>query len=175
MLNMDIRNALKELAEGIKVEILRRLSSNIGINTKRGVGYNTLINSNLSRSIQVKVVGNDTLTFTIASYYIAVSAGRKAGAKRPPIDAILKWIREKNIDTTWAKTENAAAWAIAKSIEKEGIKGRPFIGTDPNDLINENVDDININLILTFLDDYFGKWSDNIFEEIIKEIDKYFK
>lgn len=172
---MDIRNALKELAEGIKVEILRRLSSSIGINTKRGVGYNTLINSKLSRSIRVDVAGDNALTFTIANYYIAVSAGRKAGAKRPPIKAIFDWITDKEIDyTPWAKSQNAAAWAIAKSIEKDGIKGRPFIGTDPKDLINKDVDGININLILTFLDDYFDTWSDKIFKEIMKEIDKWF-
>lgn len=170
---MDIRKALQELANEVKVEILLRLRSNLGINTNPRVMSNTLIGSNLESSIKVSVDDNSTLSFVIANYYMVVTAGRKANSKMPPIKAILDWIKRKDIDTSWASSQNAAAWAIAKSIAKEGYRGRPFIGFDPNDRVNEDVD-VDLDLILTFLDDYFDTWRDKIFEEITKELDKFF-
>ena len=159
---MDIKKALQQLADGIKVEIMKGLRQH-GLNER--AGFNTLLDSNLARSIQVNTNGTDMLTFSIAEYYIYVVSGRRKGARRPPIEAILKWIREKGIDTSWAKTENQAAWAIAKSIQERGIKARAFIQYDEGE---------DVAKILPFLDNFFDIWADNVFNDIMQVIDVYF-
>jgi len=47
--------------------------------------------------------------------------GRGANKTPPPIKALIPWMNRHGIDKT-------AVWAISKSIGKEGIKPRPFMG-----------------------------------------------
>lgn len=159
---MNLKQALQELADGIKVEIIKSLNEH-GFNDR--AGFNTLLDSNLARSIQVNSNGTNMLTLSIAEHYIYVVSGRRKGARRPPIEAILRWIREKGIDTSWAKTENQAAWAIAKSIQERGIKARAFIQYDEGE---------DVAKILPFLDSFFAKWSDEIFDKIMEQLNKFF-
>ena len=74
---MDIQNALRELASDIKQEVLRRMSSDLGVNRKTGT--NTLDGSELMKSVDTKVVDDNTIVFEIADYYTYVVGGRKPG------------------------------------------------------------------------------------------------
>ena len=170
---MELKDALQELARMVKNEIILNLHSPVGINQK--VGTNTLIGSNLEKSIDVKVMGDNTLVFVIAGYYNAITAGRRPNAKRPPIDAIEKWIDKKHIDISKMgfKSITSAAYVIANNIAKNGIKARGFIGFDENEMVNGEATG-NLDKILPFLDDFFDKWSDDVFEMITNEIDKFF-
>lgn len=76
------------------------------------------------------VIQNDTYSavLNVADYYKYVEWGRKRGGKMPPISAILKWVRVKpviarpNTLTGRVPTQQQLAWAIAKSIQQNGIE-----------------------------------------------------
>lgn len=63
----------------------------------------------------------------VADYYKYVEWGRRRGGKMPPVSAILKWVRVKPViarPTTLSgrvPTQQQLAWAIAKSIQQNGI------------------------------------------------------
>ena len=65
-------------------------------------------------------------TIKIPGYGEYVNTGRRKGAKMPPIQPILEWVRVRRI-TTPKYTQPQLAWAIAKSISIKGIKPTPFI------------------------------------------------
>lgn len=167
---MELKTALKELAEDVKKEILRRLHSSVGINHR--VGRNTLIGSDLEASISVTKGDEDTIVFGIADYYEYVVQGRKAGWKnRPPkppgiIYGITQWVRKKGIHFR-GLTETQTIWTVLEALEVRAIAARPFIqsgqlnGEDPSK-------------ILPFLDSYFDAWADDVFKLITDKIDKYF-
>lgn len=164
---MDLHKALKELADRIKKEVLNRMESDKGVNPK--TGENTLKNSKLYNSVDVKVVGDDTLVFQIADYYTYVVGGRKIGWGSPPpsgfVQGVTNWVREKGIRFN-GKTENQTVWAIIRSIVKRGIQGRGFIG---NGYVNDDP-----SYVLPFLDDFFDGWADEVFEDVCKILDVYF-
>lgn len=166
---MELHNALKELAEEIKNEILARLRSNVGINPRTGT--NTLIGSELEKSIDVKQIDNETLVFQIADYYEYVVLGWRKTGRFPNtahlfIKNITDWVRRKHI-RLGGMTENQIVWYLYKRMLIEGreITPRPFINYSPSDDVAE---------ILPFLDDFFSRWADNVFNKITEELDKYF-
>lgn len=65
-------------------------------------------------------------TIKIPGYGQYVNTGRRPGAKMPPIQPILEWVRARRI-TTPKYTQPQLAWAIAKSISIKGIRPTPFI------------------------------------------------
>lgn len=85
----------------------------------------------LIRSVSGEVViENDVYSavLNVADYYKYVEWGRKKGGKMPPISAILKWVQVKpviarpNTLTGLVPTQEQLAYAIAKSIQQNGIK-----------------------------------------------------
>lgn len=65
-----------------------------------------------------------------ARHAIFVEAGRRAGARRPPIRAILPWVMLKfGLDEARALS---VAFAVATNISKRGIKARPVIRSAAN-------------------------------------------
>ena len=167
---MLLSDALKELAERVKEEIIRRLHSPLGIN--KLVGRNTLIGSDLEKSIDVNQVDDETIVFQIADYYEYVVMGRKAGWKnRPPkpphiIPSITKWVRKKGIRFN-GMTENETIWAVLEALEVRAIAARPFINSG-------QLNDEDPSKILVFLDAYFDAWADEVYKLITDKIDKYF-
>lgn len=167
---MELRDALQELARMVKNEIILRLHSSIGVNPRTGT--NTLIGSDLERSIDVSVVSDDTIEFEIASHYEYVVLGWKRTGRFPNtahlfIRNILDWIRRKNI-RLGSLSQNQIAYLLYKRMVIEGrqIAPRPFINYDPNG---------DVSKILPFLDEFFDKWADWVFEMIMKDIEKYFE
>lgn len=182
---MELSNALKELADNVKNEILRRLHSPLGIN--RRVGRNTLVGSHLEASIDVYPTDVDTIVFEIADYYMPIVAGRRAGWKGRPkregtdgiIKAIERWVRRKGIRFNGC-TETQTVWLILESLEVRAIAARPFIGYDPAEYAdwarNANSDyKGDVSLVLPFLDKYFDEWADEVYKLIIDKLDKYFQ
>lgn len=167
MLIMDLHSALQELASDIKQEVLRRMSSDLGVNKK--TGSNTLVHSDLYESVDTKVIDDNTIVFEIADYYTHVVGGRKPGwGVGPPhgfVQGVTNWVRKKGIRFS-GKTENQTIWMCINSIVKYGIAARPFIG---NGFINDDP-----AFVLPFLDEFFDKWADNVYNDIIKELDTFF-
>jgi hypothetical protein len=60
--------------------------------------------------------------FEYAAHGEFVEKGRRRGAKMPPIEPIAKWIKQRGLDLS--------PWAVAKSIQKKGIKKYPFISNE---------------------------------------------
>ena len=60
--------------------------------------------------------------FEYAAHGEFVEKGRRRGAKMPPIEPIAKWIKSRGLDLN--------AFAVAKSIQKKGIKKYPFISNE---------------------------------------------
>lgn len=118
-----------------------------------GIG---LKDSNLYKSLEVIANNNqDDLVFgfMLNDYVTYVESGRRKG-KMPPVEPIVNWCKRHNIDYT-----NSVVYAIRKVIGEEGIRPRPFL-----DKIFEEVE--------KHWDD---EWSDAIFNDIMKEIDNFFK
>lgn len=167
-----LHTALQELARMVKNEIILRLHSSVGINQR--VGRNTLIGSNLEKSISVKPDGENAIVFSIADYYQWVVTGWKRtghgkGTFQEYLMNIKDWIRRKNIK--WGDyTENQMMWILAKRMfsvkHPYTIAARPFINYDENG---------DIAKILPFLDEFFDKWADDVFEDIMNSVDDYFK
>ena len=57
-----------------------------------------------------------------------VISGRKVGAKGVPIDALVRWIEQKNF-STGVKSTRGLAFAIQKNIKEKGIEPNDFIET----------------------------------------------
>lgn len=159
---MEIKEALDELAQQIKNEIIRRLHSDLGKNRK---GKNTLIGSELEKSIEVKVESETELIFEIADYYQYVVTGWKRTGNYPNtiqlfINNIEDWVRRKNV-RIGDMTQSQIVWMLYQKMIIDGreIAPRPFI--DYGDRADE---------VLPFLDDFFEKWADSVFEKLMSEI-----
>lgn len=85
----------------------------------------------LIRSVSGEVViENDVYSavLNVADYYKYVEWGRRKGGKMPPVSAILKWVQVKpviarpNTLTGLVPTQEQLAYAIAKSIQQNGIE-----------------------------------------------------
>jgi hypothetical protein len=124
-------------------QVVERAQSNLRIKRRvRGKIVNRVASGNLLKSLTYKLkfrYNKPTLDFTVkgtaGQYADVIEYGRKAGAKMPPIKAIEQWIRIKplklrNKQGEFIKsTESAiksAAFAIAKSIGKNGITPVPY-------------------------------------------------
>ena len=75
--------------------------------------------------------------------------GRQAGSKGVPIDALVKWIENKNFSDGVSSTRGLA-FAIQKSIKKKGIKPDDFISKvfeKNRDLIGRKLDEAVYNAL----------------------------
>lgn len=167
---MDLKKELEILARQIENEIILRLHSPVGINPRTGT--NTLIGSELERSISVDAVDENMIVFQIADYYEYIVRGWKKTGRFPGtahlfVRNITDWVRRKHI-RLGNMTENQIVWYLYKRMLIDGreIAPRPFIEYDEND---------DISKILPFLDEFFEKWADLVFEKIMYDIDKFFE
>ena len=166
---MELRDALKELAKRVEEEIIRRLRGDAGINPRTGT--NTLAGSQLEESIRVMQISDDELEFQIADYYMYVVTGWRRTKRFPNtvhlfIRNITDWVRRKNV-VLGNMTQNEVIWYLYNKMLIEGrtIAPRPFINYDENG---------DVSKILPFLDDFFDKWADEVFNLITEEVDKRF-
>lgn len=163
---MDIRKALQELADEIKVILEKRIEQ-YGVNPKTGT--NTLHGSELEKSLEVFPTDNG-IALQIASYWEFVSRGWKrthnyAGTMGQFIKNISDWITRKGIDIPRGMTHNQFVWAIITNIMNNGLKERPFMVYD---------EDGDLTKMIPELNDIIDSWFDKLFDDIMSDIEKYF-
>jgi len=56
-----------------------------------------------------------------------VEYGRRVGAKAPPVDALMGWIRRHPRPGPHNRSQRSQAFALARSISRRGIRARPFL------------------------------------------------
>lgn len=118
MIAPEIKALMDRTGELITDKMIDTLISNGSLATgalARGIAYQTVQDDN---GIVTKI--------TVPGYGEFVDKGRRAGARMPPVQPIIDWVRVKKIKTPQITTEQMG-WAIAKSIAKKGIRPKPFI------------------------------------------------
>lgn len=151
----SLDKVIKVIANDI-LEIARMiLESNNLINEK--VGKNTIApDSDLYKTLQVKATNDGDVVFDLMlnDYLVFIESGRRAGAKFPPVEPIVRWARKRDIPT-----DNNTIYLIRRAISRDGIQPRPFMA-----YIFEEMDDR-----------WDSNWADSIFDKIMEQIDNFFK
>lgn len=72
-------------------------------------------------------IGKVTSSMRRPNIYIYVmNAGRPAGKKRPPSNALVPWVQEKGLASSFKEAQRIA-FLIARAIQKRGITGISFM------------------------------------------------
>ena len=140
---------VKSIANDILSIARMILESNNLINEK--VGRNTIApDSELYKTLKVESRNDGDIVFDMMlNDYL----GRRAGAKLPPVEPIVRWARQRGIPT-----DNSTIYLIRRAISRDGIKPRPFLSYIFDELDERWNDD----------------WSDEIFNRIIEQLDNFF-
>lgn len=149
---MEISKIVMEFSKEIMDIVRVVMESNLLDNHK--VGRNTIIGSDIYKTLQVKSTNDGDLVFDILlnDYLTYIESGRRKGAKMPPVEPIVRWARSRGIPT-----DNSTIFLIRRAISRDGIRPRPFMAT-----VMEQID----------LD--MPNWYDKIFDEITKLINDFF-
>lgn len=150
---MEVGKIVMEFSKDLMTLVRMVMESNVGINDK--VGRNTLVDSNIYKTLSVKATNDGDLIFDIIlnDYLTFIESGRRKGAKFPPVEPIVKWARSRGIPT-----DNSTIFLIRRAISRDGIKPRPFMAHVLEEIDREWGDSL----------------ADELFNKIISEIDKYF-
>jgi hypothetical protein len=151
----SLDKVIKAIANDILSIARMILESNNLINEK--VGRNTIApDSELYKTLQVKATNDGDIVFDLMlnDYLVFIESGRRAGAKFPPVEPIVRWARKRGIPT-----DNSTIYLIRRAISRDGIKPRPFMAYIFEEL-DERWDD---------------NWADSIFDKIMEQIDNFFK
>jgi len=172
-INVDdiIRNFATDLLNTVLVQLSLPYTSQSGRRFKGLDKSSTLYNS-------VQVVYDSTPTITIESldYLKYLESGRRAGARKIPVQVILKWIKRKKIRPRDSRgrfksmTLNQLAWVIQRSIHRIGIRPRKIIEESIKQiekLYTENVE-TGLEEIVNQLFDSFNQEINKNFNDIIK-------
>lgn len=161
----EFENILNEYA----LAVVERAQSNLRIKRRvRGKTVNRVASGRLLNSLyyNLKIRYNKpTIDFTVSNdeagkYADVIELGRKPGAKMPPVKPIEDWIRIKRLKLRNRQGEfikstesniKSAAFAIAKSIGKNGIEG--------------------INYYSEAIDDTWDEYKDRLMEGYIKSVE----
>ena len=150
---MEIGKIVMEFSKDLMTIVRMVMSSNQGINQK--VGRNTLVDSKLYDTLSVRATNDGDLIFDIIlnDYLRYIESGRRAGAKFPPVEPIVRWCKSKGIST-----DNSTIFLIRRAISRDGIRPRPIM-----QYVFEEIDD-----------EWNDSLADEIFDKIMETIDKYF-
>ena len=142
-----------EFTKDIMMLVQAVMESEDLINKK--VGRNTIIGSDLYKTLQVKATNDGDLVFDILlnDYLTFIESGRRKGAKMPPVEPIVKWAKKHGIPT-----DNGTIYLIRRAISRDGIAPRPFM-----DKVFEDIDYA-----------WDKAWADELFDELTRLITEYF-
>lgn len=162
---MDLRIAFQELALAVKRLVNDRIKR-YGINPKTGT--NTLIGSELERSLQVTPI-EDGIVLQIADYWQFVSRGWERTGNYPGtmnkfVKNVDNWVERKGI-TFGDMKQSSIVFLIIKNIISHGLKARPFMVYD---------DEGDLTKMIPELEAYMDKWFESLFDSIMQDIDNYF-
>lgn len=148
-----LTSIMNEFANDIANIVRMVMDSNVGINKKSG--HNTLSDSDIYKQLSVMATSDGDLVFDLIlnDYITFIESGRRKGAKMPPIEPIVRWCKKKGIPS-----DNSTVYLIRRAISRDGIAPRPIIATVFEELDRE----------------WEGAWSDNLFNIIIEQLDKFF-
>lgn len=104
-------------------QILKEMEAILTKANKRATGK---LISSLDYDVEEKDDGVFDLIIEYISYGKFVESGRRAGAKQPPINEIIKWLESKKYSARKGKNIKQAAYAISKTIKVKGIKPLNF-------------------------------------------------
>jgi hypothetical protein len=151
---MEVGKIVMEFSKDLMTLVRMVMESNVGINDK--VGRNTLVDSNIYKTLSVKATNDGDLIFDIIlnDYLVFIESGRRKGAKMPPIMPIVRWARSRGIPT-----DNSTIFLIRRAISRDGIKPRPFMAHVLEEIDREWDDSL----------------ADKLFEKIMEIIDNFFK
>ena len=165
-------DAFEDILNEYAVAVIERAQSNLRIKRRvRGKVVNRVASGHLAKSLYYKLkfrYNKPTLDFTVSNdqagkYADVIEFGRTPGAKMPPVKAIEAWIRLKPLKLRNRQGEfikstesniKSAAFAIAKSIGKNGIEG--------------------INYYQEAVDDTWDEYKDKLIEGYVKGIEQRF-
>ena len=150
---MDITGVIVAISRDI-VEIVRAvMSSSIGINDK--VHRNTLTDSDIYKGLTITATNDGDLVYDLMlnDYIKYIENGRRAGAKMPPVEPIVRWAKKHGIPT-----DNSTIFLIRRAIARDGISARPIM-------------EFAFKEIGKYWD---SRWADELYNKIMKEIDKWF-
>ena len=150
---MEIGKIVMEFSKDLMQIVRMVMESNVGINEK--VGENTLVKSNIYKTLSVKATNDGDLIFDIIlnDYLTFIESGRRKGAKMPPVEPIVRWCKSKGIST-----DNSTIFLIRRAISRDGIRPRPIMQYVFDEIDREWNDGL----------------ADEIFSKIMEEIDKFF-
>lgn len=150
---MEIGKIVMEFSKDLMQIVRMVMESNVGINEK--VGENTLVKSNIYKTLSVRATNDGDLIFDIIlnDYLRYIESGRRAGAKFPPVEPIVRWCKSKGIST-----DNSTIFLIRRAISRDGIRPRPIMQYVFDEIDREWNDGL----------------ADEIFNKIMEEIDKFF-
>lgn len=151
---MEISKLVMEFSKDIMDLVRVVMESNLLDNHK--VGRNTIIGSDIYKTLQVKSTNDGDLMFDIIlnDYLTFIESGRRKGAKFPPVEPIVRWARSRGIPT-----DNSTIYLIRRAISRDGIAPRPFMATvmEQIDLNMENWYDKLFDEIMSLINDFFNK------------------
>lgn len=150
---MEIGKIVTEFSKDLMTLVRMVMESNVGVNQK--VGTNTLVGSDIYKSLSVRATHDGDLVFDIIlnDYIVFIESGRRKGAKMPPVEPIIRWARSRGIPT-----DNSTIFLIRRAISREGIRPRPIL-----QYVFEEVDR-----------EWDEKLADKLFNKIMEEVDKFF-
>ena len=151
---MEVGKIVMEFSKDLMTLVRMVMESNVGINQK--VGANTLVGSDIYKTLSVKATNDGDLIFDILlnDYITFIESGRRKGAKFPPVAPIVAWARSRGIPT-----DNSTIFLIRRAISRDGIKPRPFRAHVLEEIDREWDDSL----------------ADKLFEKIMEIIDNFFK
>lgn len=160
-------NKTKQLLSNIGNDVKEQYKFELKNNTRKyGNGINSYASGQLFNSVDFNLVINDDNTFSLYfiadDYYIDIENGRRPNQKQPKISMtkIKKWMIDRSI-----KGGNRATYLISKSIEKNGIKAKPYLRDIKKELNNIN---IITKIEKTVIEDY-KQFINNKIKEINKK------
>lgn len=90
------------------------------------VSDNLVFKRQLFESWEITKEADGSITIGSSLPYAAVMDDGRAPGKMPPVNAIFPWVQDK-IKTKSKEEAMSIAWAVAKSIEQNGIEPRHYV------------------------------------------------
>ena len=128
----------------IDVRIAKEFIKEITSLTQLVLAQNKLAGTDLEKSVEW-VYRDNQLVLLANDYFLWVSTGRRKGARKVPVEALIQWMKKKGVAPKNGDY-NGTAFAIQNAIYKNGITARNYINP-----ITEDVSSVTAEYLATML------------------------